>query len=132
MQIGTQLEELVKGWLARFARLLLGEPIESLRTFVEELTPCIVKKMKPELAEAQRRNRIEDLGKRAYRWLERSFWQDIREFPDDPLDIRTTRLKHTFDTALKIPLRQGDSEYFPISVFIEYDSLLRLLEPIFL
>jgi hypothetical protein len=125
------LEQLTRGWLARFARLLLWEPIESLRSFVEVLTPCIVNKMEPELARALRKGRVEDLGKRAYRWLERSFWEDISRYPDDPLDKRTLRLKKLLDSTQTIPKRQGDSEYFPISIFIEYDSLLGALKPAF-
>ena len=125
------LEQFVRSLLARFARLLLWESTESLRSFIEVLTPCIVNKMEPELAGALRKGRAVDLEKRAFRWLERSFWQDISNYPDDPLDRRTLRLKTLFDTAPKIPLRQGDGEYFPISVFIEYDSLLKLLEPVF-
>jgi hypothetical protein len=127
----SALEQLARGWLARFARLLLWEPIESLRSFVEVLTPCIVNKMEPELANALRKNRVEDLEKRAFRWLERSFWRDIRNHPDDPLDKRTLRLKKLFGVAPSIPPRQGDGKHFPISVFIEYDSLLVLLDPVF-
>jgi len=87
--------------------------------------------MEPELGNALRKNRVEDLEKRAFRWLERSFWRDIVDCPDDPLDKRTVRLKKLFDSAPTIPKRQGDGEHFPISVFIEYDSILKLLEPIF-
>jgi hypothetical protein len=47
------------------------------------------------------------------------------------LDKRILRLKKLFDNAPRIPVRQGDDEHFPISVFIEYDSLLKLLEPVF-
>jgi hypothetical protein len=127
----TALEEFVRSCLARFARLLLWEPVESLRLFIEALSPCIVNKMEPELASALRKGRVEDLEKRAFRWLERSFWQDISNYPDDPLDKRILRLKKLFDNAPRIPVRQGDDEHFPISVFIEYDSLLKLLEPVF-
>ena len=87
------LEQLAKSLLARFARVLLWEPVESLRSFIEVLTPCIANKMEPELARARRKGRVEDLGKRTYRWLERSFWEDIRSYPDDPLDKRTLRSK---------------------------------------
>ena len=125
------LTELVRGCLARFARLLLWEPVESLQSFVEVLTPCIVNKIEPELANAVRKDRIDDLEKRAFRWLERSFWQDISNYPDDPLDNRTVRLENLFNNVPKIPLRQGDGEHFPISVFVEYDSILKLFEPIF-
>jgi hypothetical protein len=127
----SALEQLAREWLARFARLLLWEPIESIRSFVEVLTPCIVNKMEPELASALRKNRVEDLEKRAFRWLERSFWQDISNYPDDPLDKRTLRLKKLFETTSTIPRRQGGDEHYPISVFIEYDSLLKSLEPVF-
>jgi hypothetical protein len=123
----TALEQFARGQLVTFARLLSWEPIESLRSFVEVLTPCFVNKMEPEL----RKDRFEDLEKRAIRWLERSFWEDIRHHPDDPLDKRTLRLKKLFDTAPTIPPRQGDSDHFPISVFIEYDSLRKSLEPVF-
>jgi hypothetical protein len=123
----SALEQLAREWLARFARLLLWEPIESIRSFVEVLTPCIVNKMEPELASALRKNRVEDLEKRAFRWLERSFWQDISNYPDDPLDKRTLRLKKLFETTSTIPRRQGGDEHYPI----EYDSLLKSLEPVF-
>ena len=87
--------------------------------------------MEPELPNALRKGRVDDLGKRAFRWLETSFWEDIIHHPDDPLDKRILRLKKLFDAAARIPSRKGDSEHFPISVFIEYDSLLKLLEPVF-
>jgi hypothetical protein len=125
------LEQLTRSWLSRFARLLLWEPVESRRSFIEVLSPCIVKKMEPELASALRKNRVGGLEKRAFRWLERSFWEDLRHYPDDPIDKRILRLKKLFDSIPKIPKRQGDSEHFPISVFIEYDSLRNSLEPIF-
>jgi hypothetical protein len=127
----SALEQLAKSWLGRFARLLPWERVESLRSFVEVLTPCIVNKMEPELASALRKNRVEDLEKRAFRWLERSFWEDLRHYPDNPLDKRSLRLKKLFDSTPTIPKRQGGGEHFPISVFIEYDLLLKLLEPIF-
>src|SRR5262249_4916266 len=127
----SALEQVARGWLVKFARLASWEPVESLRTFVEVLNPCIVNKMEPELANALRKGRVEELEKRAFRWLERSFWQDIRDYPDDALEKRTLRLKKLFDTAPKIPPRQGDGEHLPISVFIEYDSLIKLLEPVF-
>jgi hypothetical protein len=127
----SALEQLVRNWLARFARLLLWEQVESVRSFIEVLTPCIANKMEPELASALRKGRVEHLEKRAFRWLERSFWEDLRHYPDDPLDKRILRLKKLFDSIPKIPKRQGDSEHFPISVFIEYDSLRISLEPIF-
>jgi len=125
------LEQLTRDWLKRFAHLQLWNSVESLRSFMEVLTPCIVNKMEPELPKALRKGRLEDLVKRAFRWLERSFWEDIIHYPDDSLDKRTLRLRKLFDGAPKIPLRQGDGEHFPISVFIEYDSLLKLLEPVF-
>ena len=125
------LEQLARSWLAIFARALLWEPIESHRSFIEVLSPCIANKMEPELRSALRKGRVEDLKKRAYRWLERSFWEDISNYPDDEMDKRTLRLKRLFDTAPRIPRRQGDSEHSPISVFVEYDSLLKLLKPIF-
>jgi hypothetical protein len=125
------LELLTRDWLKRFAHLLLWNSIESLRSFVEVLTPCIVNKMEPELPNALRKGRVEDLARRAFRWLERSFWEDIIQHPDDSLDKRTLRLKKLFDAAPKIPPRQGDGEHLPISVYIEYDSLLKLLEPVF-
>ena len=127
----TALEQFVRSCLARFARLLLWESVESLRSFIEVLSPCIVNKMESELASALRKGRVEDLEKHAFRWLERSFSQDISNYPDDPLDKRILRLRKLFDNAPTIPPRQGDGEHFPISVFIEYDSLLKLLEPIF-
>jgi hypothetical protein len=127
----TALEQLAKSWLAIFARVPLWEPVESLRSFIEVLSPCIVNKMEPELASAQRKGRVEDLKKRAYRWLYESFWEDMRSYPDDPLDKRTLRLKKLFDSTSAIPKRQGDSEHLPISVFIEYEVLFEALKPIF-
>src|SRR5262245_48329064 len=113
------LEQLVRSWLARFARLLSWEPIESLRSFIEVLLTCIVNKMEPELAGASRKGRLDDLEKRTFRWLERSFWEDRRRYPDDPLDQRILRLKKLFDSTPTVPKRQGGAEHFPISVFIE-------------
>src|SRR5262249_42349810 len=127
----TALEQFAKSCLARFARLLLWEPVESLRSFIEILSVCIVNKMEPELASALRKGRVEELEKRAYRWLERSFWEDISRYPDDLLDKRILRLKKLFDSTPTIPKRQGGGEHCPISVFIEYDLLQELLEPIF-
>jgi hypothetical protein len=125
------LEQFARRLLARFARHLLWEPDESLRSFIEVLSPCIVNKMEPELASARRKGRVEELGKRAYRWLEESLWEDMRSYPDDPLDKRTLRLKKLFDSTPIIPKRQGDSEHLPISVFIEYEVLFEALKPIF-
>lgn len=127
------LEQLAKSWLVRFAYALLWQPKESLRSFIEVLAPCIANKMEPELARARRKGRVEQLAKRAYRWLEESFWEDIRSYPDpdDPLDKRTLRLKKLFDSAPIIPKRQGGSERLPISVFIEYQVLFEALKPIF-
>src|SRR6266436_7128836 len=102
------LEDLTREWLKKFAHLQLWNSVESLRSFVEVLTPCIVNKMEPELPNALRKGRVEDLGKRAFRWLERSFWGDIIHYPDDRLDKRTLRLSKLFDDALRIPPRQGD------------------------
>jgi hypothetical protein len=87
--------------------------------------------MELELPEAVRKSRVINLEKRAYRWLERSFWQDVTRHPDDPLDKRISRLKSRFESAAMIPPRQGDSEHFPVSVYIEYDSLLSALKPAF-
>jgi hypothetical protein len=125
------LETFSRKLLARFVALVLWEPPESLRSFIEIVSVCIVEKMEKELPGAIRKNRLDGLEKRAIRWLERSFWEDIRSHPDDPLDKRTLRLKKLFDSTARIPQRQGDGEFFAVSVFIEYDSLLKRLEPIF-
>jgi hypothetical protein len=68
------LEELTRDWLKRFAHLQLWNSVESLRSFVEVLTPCIVNKMEPELSNALRKGRVEDLGLKTcetarYSWL---------------------------------------------------------------
>jgi hypothetical protein len=105
--------------------------MESHRSFVEILSACVVRKLERELPEAIRRNRLDDLEKRALRWMERSFWEDITCHPEDPLDERTLRLKKLFDNTPTIPARQGEGEHFPISVFIEYHLLRERLEPIF-
>jgi hypothetical protein len=97
--------------------LVLWEPVESLKSFVEVLSPCAVEKMENELPEAIRRNRLDDLEKRAFRWLEKSFWEDISHHPDDPLDKRTLRLKKLFDATPALPTRVGDGEHFPIFSF---------------
>jgi hypothetical protein len=125
------LEAFCKRLLARLARLVLWEPVESLRSFVEILSPCLVGKLEKELLGAIRKNRLGDLEKRAFRWVEESFWGDIRQHPDDSLDKRTLRLKKFFDATTAIPSRRGAGEHFPISVLIEYTSLLNLLKPIF-
>jgi len=91
----------------------------------------MVKKMEQELPGAMRKNRLDDLLKRAFRWMERSFWEDIRAYPEDPLDKRILRLKKLFDNTPTMPTRQGAGEHFPIAVFIEYVSLETLLKPIF-
>src|SRR5262245_46312333 len=127
----SALEEFVRRSLATFARLLLWEPVESLRSFIEVITPCIVNKMEPELPDALRKGRVEDLRRRTLRWLERSFWDDMIHHPDDPLDKRTLRLRKLFDDAPRIPSRQGDGEHFPISVFIEYSLLFEAFKPAF-
>jgi hypothetical protein len=126
------LEEFCKRLLARLARLVLWEPVESLRSFVEILSPCVVRKLEKELPGAIRKNRLGDLQKRALCWVEGSFWGDIRRRPDDSLDERTLRLKKLFDATPAIPSRRGEDEHFPISVFIEYAALEKLLKPIFI
>jgi hypothetical protein len=108
-----------------------GKPLESIKSFLEVLTPCVADKLENELPVSRRKNRVDDLEKGVFRWLERSFWNDISRYPDDPLDKRTLRLKKLFETTRAIPPRRGDGKYFPISVFIEYDSLLTALKPAF-
>lgn len=125
------LETQVKKWLARFLRLVLWEPSESMKSFMEVLSPYIVSKLEREIPNALRKGRLDDLGKRAFRWIEELFWDDIRQHPNDVLNKRTLRLKRLFDNCSRIPPRTGDSDHFPISVFIEYDSLLKALKPTF-
>jgi hypothetical protein len=126
------LETQAKRWLARLVRLVAwGEPLESIKSFLEVLTPCVANKLEKELPESRLKNRVDNLEKRAFRWLERSFWNDISRHPGDPLDKRTLRLKKIFETTPAIPRRRGDSKHFPISVFIEYDSLVTALKPAF-
>ncbi len=127
----SPLEAQVKRWLAHFLKLVLWEPVKSMDSFLKILVPTIVTKLVPEIPGALRKGRLDDLHKRTFRWIEKSFWDDIRKHPDDALDKRTLRLKRLFDNTPQIPHRQGGSEHFPISVFIEYDLLLKVLEPAF-
>jgi len=125
------LETQVKRWLAHFLKLVLWEPVESMDSFLKVLVPTIVTKLVPEIPGALRKGRLDDLHKRTFRWIEKSFWDDIRKHPDDALDKRTLRLKRLFDNTPQIPHRQGDSEHFPISVYNEYELLFDKLKPEF-
>ncbi len=125
------LDAKVKRWLAHFLKLVLWESVVSMESFLKILSPSIRRKLDREIPKASRKDRLDDLDKRAFRWIERTFWDDIRRFPDDSLDKRILRLKKIFNNTPRIPHRQGDSEPFPISVFIEYDSIFKALQPVF-
>src|SRR4030095_7171996 len=109
-----KVEATLRQFLSRFVRFFpVIESLDNAKLFIANVAEYAARKVGMETPEETERGRPDAALFRAQRWLWGLLWDDLINFPQDPILERTARLVTTIGQASSLPRYQGIGKYDP-------------------